>query len=64
MGMPIFDCFDTSYKHPFGAIRRGQPSMFNIRLPKSYQVSGLTLVMFRPGYKERFIQLELQDEKE
>ncbi len=62
MGMPIFDCFDTSYKHPFGAIRRGQPSMFNIRLPKSYQVSGLTLVMFRPGYKERFIQLELQDE--
>ncbi len=60
--MPIFDCFDTSYKHPFGAIRRGQPSMFNIRLPKSFQVSGLTLVMFRPGYKERFIELDLQDE--
>lgn len=60
--MPIFDCFDTSYKHPFGAIRRGQPSMFNIRLPKCFQVSGLTLVMFRPGYKERFIELDLQDE--
>ena len=62
MGMPIFDCFDTSYKHPFGAVRRGQPSIFNIRLPKCFQVSGLTLVMFRPGYKERFIELELQDE--
>ncbi|MBP1563424.1 MAG: glycoside hydrolase family 13 protein [Oscillospiraceae bacterium] len=62
MSMPIFDCFDTAYKHPFGAIRRGQPSMFNIRLPKCFQVSGLTLVMFRPGYKERFIELDLQDE--
>ena len=62
MGMPIFDCFDTSYKHPFGAVRRGQPSIFNIRLPKCFQVSGLTLVMFRPGYKERFIELDLQDE--
>lgn len=62
MSLPIFDCFDTSYKHPFGAVRRGQPSMFNIRLPKYYNVSGLTLVMFRPGYKERFIELNLQDE--
>lgn len=63
MSMPIFDCFDTSYKHPFGAIRRGQPSIFNVRIPKEFQVSGsLTLVMFRPGYKERFIELVLQDE--
>ncbi len=60
--MPLFDCFDTSYKHPFGAIRRGQPSMFNVRIPKIMQVTGLTLVMFRPGYKERFIELALQDE--
>ena len=62
MGMPIFDCFDTQYKHPFGALRRGQPSMYNVRIPKHMQVSGLTLVMFRPGYKERFIELDLQDE--
>ncbi len=62
MGLPIFDCFDTSYKHPFGALRRGQPSMYNVRISKSMQVSGLTLVMFRPGYKERYIELELQDE--
>ena len=60
--LPIFDCFDTSYKHPFGALRRGQPSMFNVRISKSTPVSGLTLVMFRPGFKERFIELELQDE--
>ncbi len=62
MSMPIFDCFDTSYKHPFGALRRGQPSMYNLRIPKTMQVSGVTLVMFRPGYKERYIELELQDE--
>ena len=62
MNLPLFDCFDTSYKHPFGAIRRGQPSMFNVRIPKIMQVTGLTLVMFRPGYKERFIELALQDE--
>lgn len=62
MSLPIFDCFDTSYKHPFGALRRGQPSMFNVRVPKYMQVQGLTLVMFRPGCKERFIELILQDE--
>lgn len=62
MGVPLFDCFDSSYKHPFGALRRGQPSIFNVRIPKSSQVQDLTLVMFRPGYKERYIALELQDE--
>lgn len=62
MSLPLFDCFDTGYKHPFGALRRGQPSIFNVRIPKSMQVSGLTLVMFRPGYKERFIELTIEDE--
>lgn len=61
MSHPIFDCFDNSCKHPFGALRRGQPSMFNIYIPKNFQVQDLTLVMFRPGFKERFISLELQD---
>ena len=62
MGKPIFDCFDSSYKHPFGALRKGQPSIYNLRFPKSMAVKDLTLVMFRPGYKERFIELILQDE--
>lgn len=62
MQKPIFDCFDNSYKHPFGALRRGQPSIFNIRLAKHFHVQELTLVMFRPGYKERFIPMILQDE--
>ncbi len=61
MSHPLFDCFDNSYKHPFGALRRGQPSMFNIYMPKNYQVQDLTLVMFRPGFKERYISLEFQD---
>ncbi len=62
MGKPLFDCFDTNYKHPFGAIRRNQPSIFNVRIPKNMAVSDLTLVMFRPGEKERFIHLTLEDE--
>lgn len=62
MSMPIFDCFDQNYKHPFGALRKGQTGVFNVRIPKSMPVADLTLVMFRPGYKERFIQLVLQDE--
>ena len=62
MQKPIFDCFDNSYKHPFGALRRGQPSIFNVRLAKQFNVQELTLVMFRPGYKERFIPMILQDE--
>lgn len=62
MSLPLFDCFDTNYKHPFGAQRRGQKSVFTVRIPKYMAVSDLTLVMFRPGYKERFIGLILQDE--
>ena len=62
MSTPLFDCFDTNYKHPFGALRRGQPSMFNVRVPKEMRLQGLTLVMFRPGFKERFIELIIQDE--
>ena len=60
--MLLFDCFNTEFKHPFGALRRGQPSVFNVRIPKSMQVMGLMLVIFRPSYKERFIDLSLQDE--
>ena len=60
--MLLFDCFNTEFKHPFGALRRGQPSVFNVRIPKHMQVTGLMLVIFRPGYKERFIDLSLQDE--
>ncbi len=62
MSLPLFDCFDTNYKHPFGAQRRGQKSVFTVRIPKYMAVSDLTLVMFRPGCKERFIGLILQDE--
>lgn len=62
MSLPLFDCFDSSYKHPFGALRKGQPSIFNVRVPKTMRMNDLTLVMFRPGYKERFISLDLQDE--
>ena len=61
MDTPIFDCFDLNYKSPFGAIRQYQPSTFSLRFPKEWHVSDPTLVMFRPGEKERFIPLDITD---
>ena len=61
MDTPIFDCFDLNYKSPFGAIRQYQPSTFSLRFPKEWNVSDPTLVMFRPGEKERFIPLDITD---
>ena len=61
MNTPIFDCFDTNYKSPFGAIRQFQPSTFTLRFPKGWYVTDPTLVMFRPGEKERFVPLALTD---
>ena len=61
MDTPIFDCFDLNYKSPFGAIRQYQPSTFSLRFPKEWNVTDPTLVMFRPGEKERFIPLDIAD---
>lgn len=55
---PIFDCFLEEYKSPFGAIERGQNCRFTIRFPADTTVEEPVLVMFRPGFKERFIKLE------
>lgn len=61
MDTPIFDCFDLNYKSPFGAIRQFQPSTFSLRFSKEWHVTDPTLVMFRPGEKERFVPLEITD---
>lgn len=62
MSFTIYNCFDKYHKNPFGAIRQFQPCIFTLRLSKDIKVGDLTLVMFRPGYKERFIDLQLADE--
>ena len=61
MDTPIYDCFDLNYKSPFGAVRLYQPGTFSLRFPKEWNVADPTLVMFRPGEKERFIPLTLKD---
>ena len=55
---PIFDCFKEEYKCPFGAIERGVECRFTIKFPEDTTVEEPMLVMFRPGFKERFIKLE------
>ena len=55
---PIFDCFSEEYKSPFGAIERGTECRFTVEFPDDTMVEEPVLVMFRPGFKERFIKLE------
>ena len=58
---PIFDCFKEEYKKPFGAIERETECRFTIKFPEDTMIEEPMLVMFRPGYKERFIKLEKGD---
>ncbi len=55
---PVFDCFSEEYKTPFGAIERESECKFTIKFPDDTMVEEPVLVMFRPGFKERFIKLE------
>ncbi len=55
---PIFDCFSEEYKNPFGALQRGEECRFTIRFPEDTMIDEPMLVVFRPGFKERFIKLE------
>ena len=55
---PVFDCFSEEYKDPFGAIERGAQCRFTVKFPDDTMIEEPVLVMFRPGFKERFIKLE------
>ena len=55
---PIFDCFSTNYKKPFGAVEQETECVFSIRVPNKINVTECALVMFRPGVKEKFVMLE------
>ncbi len=61
---PIYDCFDTEYKDVFGAICQFQSCSFKLRFPDYMVVEQPTLVMFRPGFKERFIQFDFHDSED
>ncbi len=61
---PIYDSWDLSYKSIFGAIKQGETCRFTIRLAKDIPLeSPPVLVLFRTGFKERFLRMnEVTDE--
>ncbi|MCM1298153.1 MAG: glycoside hydrolase family 13 protein [Firmicutes bacterium] len=63
MKRPIYDCFDSYYKTPFGAVERETPITFTLNLPLDCHFSECLLIMFRPGYKEKYINLQNQGEQ-
>ncbi len=58
----IYDSWDGHYKSPFGAIKCGQSCDFAIELPADKHLDFLpTLVVFRTGFKERFLQMNAEE---
>ena len=54
----LYDSWSNEYKTPFGAVYQGRVVYFQIRLPKEMQPDySPCLVLFRPGYRERFINM-------
>lgn len=63
----IFDSWNINYKKPFGAIKKGEPCEFRIRLPKETVLDFPpvpVMVIFRTGYKETFLSMNLEKEEE
>ncbi len=55
---PIYDTWNLKYKSIFGAIRQFETCRFSIRLPKDIKLDFMpVLVLFRTGFKERFIPM-------
>ena len=54
----LYDSWSNEYKTPFGAVYQGRVVYFQIRLPREIQPDySPCLVLFRPGYRERFINM-------
>lgn len=61
LNLEIFNCFSEEYKKPFGALRKGGECRFRLKFPKNAAVKDLTLVIYRPGFPERFVSLSKSD---
>lgn len=62
---PIFDTWKLEYKSIFGAVRQFETITFSIRLPKDIQPDfPPVLVLFRTGFKERFLTMHRTAEEE
>ena len=62
---PIYNTWDLRYKSIFGAIRQFETCKFSIRLAKDiHPDSPPVLILFRTGFKERFITMNVSAEEE
>lgn len=62
---PIYDTWNLGYKSIFGAVRQYETCRFTIRLPKNVRPDfPPVLVLFRTGFKERFITMNEETEEE
>lgn len=62
---PIYDTWNMNYKSVFGAIRQFETCRFSIRLPKdTIPDFPPVLVLFRTGFKERFLPMNRTAEEE
>ena len=62
---PIYDTWNLGYKSIFGAVRQFETCRFTIRLPKDTVPDfSPVLVLFRTGFKERFITMNEVTEEE
>ncbi|MDE5737812.1 MAG: glycoside hydrolase family 13 protein [Oscillospiraceae bacterium] len=61
----LYDSWDLNYKSPFGAVKKGKIVFFSIRLPKELKPDfPPCIVIYRPGYKERFMNLHIVSEED
>ncbi len=62
---PIYDSWNLAYKSIFGALRQFRTCRFTIRLSKDIHPDfAPVLVLFRTGFKERFINMNIVSEEE
>ena len=63
--MKIYDSWDVKYKNPFGAIKTGDTATFSLRIPKDCKPeSPPVMIIFRAGFKERFLVMSDETEEE
>ena len=61
----IYNTWDLDYKSIFGAIKQFETCRFTIRLPKDIKPDyPPVLVLFRTGFKERFLNMNIINEEE
>lgn len=61
----IYDSWDLSYKSSFGALKRNQECTFTVKIPKDTIIdSPPVMVLFRTGFKERFLKMFRSSEDE